>query len=341
MGNSKSKKNSKDTKSKDAAPKSIKDSYETMEQFTNALRSAGLEKCNLLVALDFTKSNTWQGVNTFNGKNLHYISETPTYVTQNGAPPAYNDSFHTVDNGALDCLSHNKPMYTPIYTPIRTLSFDEKNIGASKLAVQQMNPYQYVLSVAGSQLEAFDEDGLIPTCIFGYSRAQTDPYTKLISKVPGKYCYKMNEVIEAYEHAIKTNGLSGNTQFAPIINWAMGIVNSTQEYHILLIIGDGCIDDMEATRNALAAASKTPLSIVFVGVGDGSNPNNPKDKWSSMRDLDDNPSGDVDNWQSVYLANIKDDLDRSHHPDIDLAVQMFMEIPEQYQYFKSKGMIRN
>jgi hypothetical protein len=33
--------------------------YETLEEVQEALRRAGLESSNLIVALDYTKSNTW------------------------------------------------------------------------------------------------------------------------------------------------------------------------------------------------------------------------------------------------------------------------------------------
>lgn len=299
----------------------IKDSFETQEQFTNALRKAGLEKCNLLIAIDFTKSNEWQGKNSFDGKCLHSLP------LSNEQPPPYSD-------GSYQPIKRSESF-------ARTLSFQPEHADKSKELLKSMNPYQYVLSVAGTQLESFDEDKIIPTCIFGYQKAdKSEPYAKIISVEEGKDCKGINQVLEAYENSVRNNGLSGGTLFAPIINWARNIVITTGEYHILVIIGDGCIDDFEETRKELQLASKHPLSVIFVGVGDGSDPDK-RDKWETMRKLDDEPLGNVDNWQSVYLANIKESLDKSPHPDVDLAVQMFMEIPEQYKYFKSKGLIKN
>lgn len=303
--------------------KRIFDQYETKEQFTQALRQAGLEKCNLLFAIDFTKSNQYQGERTFGKKCLHHLSESQE--TESKTPGEEGNA------------------YVPIRRSqsfARSLSFEPDEIDASRDLMKQLNPYQYVLSVAGKQLEQFDDDKLIPMCIFGHQRKTEDPYVQQLFH-EGRICHGISEVISEYESAVKNFGLSGDTQFAPVLDWAQQIVSKTMEYHILIIIGDGCISDLNATREKLKELAKIPLSVVFVGVGDGSNPTDPEDKWKDMRILDDEPLGNVDNWQSVYLANLLSDLEKSSHPDVDLAIGMFMEIPDQFKYFKKKGLIRN
>jgi len=303
--------------------KTIYKSYETHEAFNTALRNSGLEKCNLLFAIDFTKSNLSQGTNTFNGKSLHYIKDQEPHNDILESPPPYN---RVVSIG-------------------KTLTFHgitDKEKEQNKSLLNQLNPYQWALSVSGSQLESFDDDHLIPTCIFGYARSSIEPYVKEIydSNNDIRGCHGIDGVIEAYENSVRNIGLSGNTQFAPIIEWALQKVSQNYEYHVLVIIGDGCIEDLERTKECLKKACSYPLSVIFIGVGDGSNPDK-KDKWKSMRDLDDNPTGNVDNWQSVYLTNIKDNLEKSPRPDLEFAVHLFSEIPEQYKYFKKFGLIKN
>ncbi|KAK5833420.1 hypothetical protein PVK06_017246 [Gossypium arboreum] len=51
----------------------IADNYETLDQVTAALAQAGLESSNLIVGIDFTKSNEWTGARSFNRKSLHHI----------------------------------------------------------------------------------------------------------------------------------------------------------------------------------------------------------------------------------------------------------------------------
>lgn len=66
---------------------------------------------------------------------------------------------------------------------------------------------------------------------------------------------------------------SGPTSFAPAINKAMEIVRlSGGRFHILLLIADGQVipgQCMENTKRAIVEASRYPMSIIMVGVGDG------------------------------------------------------------------------
>ncbi|MED6206360.1 E3 ubiquitin-protein ligase rglg2 [Stylosanthes scabra] len=51
----------------------IDDNYHSLEQVTDALAGAGLESSNLIVGIDFTKSNEWTGGRSFQRRCLHHI----------------------------------------------------------------------------------------------------------------------------------------------------------------------------------------------------------------------------------------------------------------------------
>nr|XP_043635301.1 E3 ubiquitin-protein ligase RGLG2-like [Erigeron canadensis]XP_043635302.1 E3 ubiquitin-protein ligase RGLG2-like [Erigeron canadensis] len=51
----------------------IDDDYVNLEQVTDALARAGLESSNLIVGVDFTKSNEWTGARSFQRRCLHHI----------------------------------------------------------------------------------------------------------------------------------------------------------------------------------------------------------------------------------------------------------------------------
>ncbi|XP_041011184.1 E3 ubiquitin-protein ligase RGLG5 [Juglans microcarpa x Juglans regia] len=51
----------------------IADNYRSLDEVTAALAHAGLESSNLIVGIDFTKSNEWTGARSFNRRSLHHI----------------------------------------------------------------------------------------------------------------------------------------------------------------------------------------------------------------------------------------------------------------------------
>jgi len=56
----------------------IKDKYKSLAEVQDALRQSGLESSNLILGIDYTKSNTWNGKKTFGGNNLHTIRSDAT-----------------------------------------------------------------------------------------------------------------------------------------------------------------------------------------------------------------------------------------------------------------------
>ncbi|CAG9461118.1 unnamed protein product [Pedinophyceae sp. YPF-701] len=60
----------------------IKDRYRTFQQVQEALRKNGLESSNLIIAIDYTASNTMQGMKTFGKPNLHDQGNPPNPYKQ-------------------------------------------------------------------------------------------------------------------------------------------------------------------------------------------------------------------------------------------------------------------
>ena len=52
----------------------IKDNYKSLPEVVASLRKSGLESSNLVIGIDFTKSNNWTGDKTFGGKSLHFLA---------------------------------------------------------------------------------------------------------------------------------------------------------------------------------------------------------------------------------------------------------------------------
>eukprot|EP00658_Telonema_sp_P-2_P023556 TRINITY_DN19448_c0_g1_i4.p1 TRINITY_DN19448_c0_g1~~TRINITY_DN19448_c0_g1_i4.p1 ORF type:complete len:284 (-),score=44.52 TRINITY_DN19448_c0_g1_i4:254-1105(-) len=245
----------------------ILDRFKTIGEVVAALREAGLESSQLVVGVDFTQSNEWQGKHSFSGKCLHSLQE-----------------------------------------------------GCD-------NPYQAVLRVIGETLQDFDEDGSIPC--FGFGDTHTRDQSVFTLKPSGEDCQGLEEVLACYKQVAPRVELSGPTSFAPLIRKAIDLVKETREYHILLIIADGQVSREADTVRAIVEATKYPLSIVMVGVGDG--------PWGMMSDFDDKlPEREFDNFQFVDFTQTN-----KKHPNnpAAFALSALMEIPEQYKAIRSLGLL--
>ncbi|KAJ1468073.1 Copine-domain-containing protein, partial [Baffinella frigidus] len=231
-------------------------------QVQAALRAAGLESSNLILAIDYTKSNTWTGEKTFGGRCLH-----------------------------------------------------DTNTG-------QQNPYQRVISVVGRTLEVFDDDKLIPT--FGFGDSFTGDKAAF-PFFPERPCNGFAEVLERrYNEITPSIQLAGPTNFAPVINEAIKIVQEEKSYHILVIVADGQVTNRQATEEAIVRASNFPMSIIMVGVGDG--------PWDTMEEFDDElPTRRFDNFQFVPFNSLMSRVPPGVNPDACFATAALMEVPEQFK----------
>ncbi|KAK8631448.1 hypothetical protein V6N13_028236 [Hibiscus sabdariffa] len=263
-----------DKKTLDRRYSRIADNYNSLDQVTEALANAGLESSNLIVGIDFTKSNEWTGKRSFNRKSLHHIGNS-------------------------------------------------------------LNPYEQAISIIGKTLAAFDEDNLIPC--FGFGDASTHDQDVFNFYLDDQFCNGFEEVLSRYREIVPHLRLAGPTSFAPIIEMAMTIVEqSGGQYHVLVIIADGQVTrsvdtqhgqlspQEQKTIDAIVQASKLPLSIILVGVGDG--------PWDMMKEFDDNiPARAFDNFQFVNFTEIMLKNTSLSRKETEFALAALMEIPSQYK----------
>ncbi|CAN6171922.1 unnamed protein product [Urochloa humidicola] len=59
----------------DHASSGIQQNYGTLDQVKGKLQEVGLESSNLIIGVDFTKSNEWTGRHCFNGRSLHHVGD--------------------------------------------------------------------------------------------------------------------------------------------------------------------------------------------------------------------------------------------------------------------------
>lgn len=247
----------------------ILDNYNTLDEVVLALRKAGLESSDMIIGIDFTKSNTWQGERTFGGRCLHTLGS-------------------------------------------------------------KMNPYQEVIETMGRTLANFDDDDMIPVYGFGDATTGDKDVFHIRGTGPNGECHTHTQVLQRYTQEVTRRTLSGPTNFAPVINEAIRVVQQERSYHILIIIADGAVTSKKQTAEAIVRASNYPMSIVVIGVGDG--------PWDLMEEFDDElPARKFDNFQFVDWNAVKENA----QSEAAFALATLMEIPDQYRIIRRLGYLED
>ncbi|XP_054311419.1 copine-7 isoform X6 [Pongo pygmaeus] len=140
----------------------------------------------------------------------------------------------------------------------------------------QPNEYLKALVSVGEICQDYDSDKRFSALGFG-------------ARIPPKYevshdfainfnpeddeCEGIQGVVEAYQNCLPRVQLYGPTNVAPIISKVARVAAAEEstgeasQYYILLILTDGVVTDMADTREAIVRASRLPMSIIIVGVG--------------------------------------------------------------------------
>ncbi len=138
---------------------------------------------------------------------------------------------------------------------------------------QPINPYHKAILSCANIMANYDYDQKFPVYGFGAIINETnepsmcfninfkdDPNIQFVENILNYYYACLDKII-----------FSNPTNFAPIINKIIGEIKEKEdifEYHVLMIITDGIIDDYEDTVEALVKGSFLPLSVIIIGVGD-------------------------------------------------------------------------
>jgi len=198
----------------------------------------------------------------------------------------------------------------------------------------QLNDYEKALTAVGGIIAKYDYDQKFPMMGFGAK------YQGVI-----RHCFQLGPtvevrgvkgMIEAYRNTFMSGlTMSGPTVFEEVIQVASSSACKSQErlqrfgqqaYQVLLILTDGAVTDVMRTRRALIAASRAPLSIVIVGIGNAD--------FSSMQFLDDfaQQEGIRDICQFVEFR-------RHKFNKMQLTEATLQEIPDQVvDYFQANGI---
>jgi len=180
------------------------------------------------------------------------------------------------------------------------------------------NPYAMAMRFSTKFLQK-DTHGEVPLYYFGSEQANEKGGIHFVAE-----CKGAEELQQTYIKTIGHQTLSGPTLFIPAINEALRRVKDTNKFHVLLILTDGMVQDEEEHYKALNQASRFPLSIVCIGVGDG--------PWDEMQRFDHKmPRGRIfDNFHFVSISQIVRKDERTDKIEEEFFYRSFMKIPHQY-----------
>ena len=205
------------------------------------------------------------------------------------------------------------------------------------------SPYEKAIRSCGNIVGLYDYDQLFPVFGFGaiinnsYSNEPSMCFNLNFENNPD--IYTIDNVIKVYKDCIQNNKLtfSGPTKFSPLLRTVKARIKKEDllEYHILMILTDGNIDDEDKqdTIDELVEASLLPLSVIIIGIG--------KEDFSKMDELD----GDIvpltsskgikrmrDLVQFVPFSEYENDLEK-------LTMEVLAEIPRQMsEYYQFKNL---
>jgi hypothetical protein len=147
-----------------------------------------------------------------------------------------------------------------------------------------LNPYQQTIQTVGAILEQYDTDKLFP--VYGFGAKVRDSKSGVFSATQHWFSLSHSEesrgvsgVLDCYRQAMPTLKFDGPPLLHPLLQYTVEHTLNTPEsictqehqvYTILLLITSGGIGDLEATIHSLVQAKDAPLSVIIVGVGDGS-----------------------------------------------------------------------
>lgn len=139
--------------------------------------------------------------------------------------------------------------------------------------MEKRNPYERAILSCATIMANYDYDKLFPVYGFG---------AIIKGQKSASMCFNINfkndpnikyveNILKEYRNCMDKIYFSGPTYFAPIINKVVEEIkkqNDIFEYHVLMILTDGIIEDMEETIEALVEGSFYPLSVIIIGIGE-------------------------------------------------------------------------
>ena len=154
---------------------------------------------------------------------------------------------------------------------------DPKNPESLHYCGNKRNPNQYeqVIKHIGELCQCYDFYKKFPSLGFGgvVPPLGETSHCFNITLNRTEYIEGLENVIAVYEKTLDEIKLDGPTYFCPIMKENFTLIKENDEqsetsvYHVILLITDGTIHDMDDFKKTLIKNSEKPFSVIVVGVG--------------------------------------------------------------------------
>ena len=206
--------------------------------------------------------------------------------------------------------------------------------------INQLNDYEKAILACGNIVGYYDYDQLFPVFGFG-AKIKPNNVTSM--------CFNLNfsdnpdiktidNILKVYRNVLQKDLLefSTPTYFAPLIREVKKRINKNNalEYHILMILTDGIIEDKQETIDELVEASLLPLSLIIIGIGKNTD-------FKMMEDLDGDEEFLVSSKGQIRKRDIVQfvPFEKYAYNPQTLAMEVLAEIPKQIvEYYRFKNL---
>ncbi|KAF9110815.1 hypothetical protein BGX27_005847 [Mortierella sp. AM989] len=194
------------------------------------------------------------------------------------------------------------------------------------------NEYTRAIRSVGNVLQCYDADKKFP--VFGFGgriNGQVSHAFALNGNPSNPEVYGVEGILDAYWRAHSFVELYGPTNFSSVISEATKIASHHEPYGYttLLILTDGAITDMDATKKALKVASDHALSVIIIGIGHAN--------FSNMNDLD--GDGEIRK-KGRDIVQFVAAREYPPHKEHGLSQALLAEIPDQMMGYLTRNNIQ-
>ncbi|GBG81003.1 hypothetical protein CBR_g31559 [Chara braunii] len=198
------------------------------------------------------------------------------------------------------------------------------------------NQYMFSAAIVGHAMSNLCGGKAGRPVFLGFGAADRDVFS--LGTANEHLRYEMRAGLRRYKQIAPHVRLGASSSYVAPIEAAIEVAEK-DGFHLLVIITCGRRNDMRATASALERASKHPLSIVFVGVGDG--------PWTFFRDfrmcLAENDR--AESRMALTNTSFISFRDMSAMPrvrakkDVLVSPGCLRELPDQYDDMARRGLI--